>query len=90
MDSTDVVTKMYVRPQDDTSVVSGKINIDTCPANKSKEDYLLNFDYLYANKLINKEQYDEIAEYEKKMRQFNTTLDDLSLRLAAYEDELIT
>lgn len=90
MDSTDVVTKMYVRPQDDTSVVSGKINIDTCPANKSKEDYLLNFDYLYANKLINKEQYDEIAEYERKMRQFNTTLDDLSLRLAAYEDELTT
>jgi len=41
------------------------------PANASREDYILNFDYLIASGTITQEQYDAIKPYEIKMRQFN-------------------
>ena len=89
MDATGLTTKMYVRPQDDDAVVSGKITIADCSANKTKEDYLMNFDYLYMIGGITKEQYEAIPEFEKKVRELNINLEDLSLQLAAKEKEKI-
>jgi len=40
-------------------------------ANKSKEDYILNFNYLYDLGIISKEQYDEIKAYEQSMYSLN-------------------
>lgn len=83
MDATEVTTKMFVRPQDSEAVVSGQINIADCLANKTKEDYLLNFDYLRTIGAITREQYEEIPKFEVKVRNLNIELNELNLQLAA-------
>ena len=77
MDSTDVSTKMFVRSVDNDELYSGSINIMDCSANKSLEDYLLNFDYLHEIGTINDEQYKAIAQYEKDMRRLNKQITPL-------------
>ena len=89
MDATDLVTKMYVRPQDNSAVVSGQVSIANCSASKTKEDYLLNFDYLYMIGAITKEQYDEIPVFEKAVRALNKELEALELQINAYQKESI-
>ena len=89
MDATEITTKMYVRPQDDDAVVSGQISIADCPANKTKEDYILNFDYMYNIGAITQEQYDAIFQFEKNVRALNIELEDLSLEINALEKEKI-
>lgn len=78
MDCSELITKMYVVPIDDTSRLSGQINIMECDANKMREDYLLNFDYMYSIGAINDIQYKEIEEYESAIRQCNLQLEQLS------------
>ena len=85
MDATEVTTKMFVRPQDNDTVVSGQINIVNCAANKTREDYLLNFDYLYTCGGINQEQYDAIPQYEKDIRNLNVEIEELALQINAQE-----
>jgi len=46
MDGTDLTTKMFVEPLSDSSMPTGEVSIVDAEANKSLEDYLLNFDYL--------------------------------------------
>lgn len=70
-DSTDITTKMYVRAETDDSSVTGQISIIDTDANPTKEDYIMNFDYLHSINTISDEQYDAIEEYNKKMRAFN-------------------
>jgi hypothetical protein len=48
MDSVDITSKMFIRSVDDETTYSGKVSIMDSSANKSLEDYLLNFDYLHA------------------------------------------
>jgi hypothetical protein len=60
IDSADVVTKMFVVPIEDTTTASGLVTIADVPANKAREDYILNFDYLYSIGTITKEQYEYI------------------------------
>lgn len=78
MDCSELITKMYVVPIDDTSRLSGQINIMECDANKMREDYLLNFDYMYSIGAIDDIQYKEIEEYESAIRQCNLQLEQLS------------
>jgi len=47
MDSTDISTKMFVRSVDAPDLYTGTINIMDSEANKTKEDYVMNFDYLH-------------------------------------------
>ena len=89
MDATELTTKMYVRPQDSDAVVSGQINIADCTANKMREDYLLNFDYMHTIGAINNEQYDAIPYYEVDMRNKNIQLDTMNRQLNAYEETRI-
>lgn len=74
IDSNDIVTKMYIRPVTDNNSSSGLITIMDVGANKSKEDYLLNFDYLYNIGSITEEQYTSIKSYEKEIRNYNIEL----------------
>jgi hypothetical protein len=48
--------------EDDTSA-SGLITIADASANKAREDYILNFDYLYSSGTITDEQYSAIEDY---------------------------
>lgn len=73
-DGTDLVTKMYVRGQENED---NTLNIMDSEINKSKEDYILNFDYLHELKIISEEQYKEIKIYEDSMFIINQQLKDL-------------
>ena len=71
MDSNDLVTKMYIQSVNDSGLVNGAINISDSAANKSLENYLLNFDYMYNIGTISQEQYDEIPKLLAKLRTMN-------------------
>ena len=71
MDSTDIVTKMYVETIEDSNTTMRDISIINSEANLSKEDYLLNFDYMYQIGAIAKDQYDAVFEYETNIRNLN-------------------
>lgn len=70
-DGTEITTKMYVRPETDDSSVTGQISIIDSGANPTKEDYVMNFDYLHDIGTISDEQYDEIKNYNLKMKYYN-------------------
>lgn len=67
LDSTDIVTKLYITGTDDMDITSVEPNY-------SREDYILNFDYLHDKNIITNEQYKGIATYEKACRNYNTKL----------------
>lgn len=78
MDSTDLITKMYVQSVDDELTDEGTVSITGVEANKTKEDYLLNFDYLYNIGTISQEQYDGIKEFEVEIRKLNEKFEKYS------------
>lgn len=90
IDSTDIVTKMFVTPIEDDTSPSGLITIADVTANKIREDYILNFDYLYKIGTISQEQYDAIADYERTMFLINTELEPLGMQIANLETDLVT
>jgi len=55
MDSTELVTKLFVRPIDAEYGASNELGINDVEANKSREDYILNFDYLHKFNIITDE-----------------------------------
>jgi hypothetical protein len=77
MDSTELTTKLFVRPVDYDYSETGQVTIMSVDANKSREDYILNFDYLHKFNIITDEQYEAIADYEKDMRFLNLVLEEL-------------
>lgn len=89
MDSKDTITKMYVKTLTDSNTESGLATIADTAANKSQEDYLLNFDYLYSIGTISQEQYDAVESYEIKMHQLNEELKGYERQINALENQKI-
>lgn len=89
MDSKDCVSKMYVKTLEDSNTESGFATIMDTEANRSGEDYLLNFDYLYSIGSITEEQYDEIKDYELTLHNINEQLKLYENQLISYSDRLI-
>jgi hypothetical protein len=90
IDSADLVTKMFVTSVEDDTSPSGLISIIDVTANKLKEDYILNFDYLYSIGTISQEQYDAIADYERSMFNINTELEPIGMQIANLQNDLVT
>lgn len=88
IDASNITTKLFVRSVDDTSNGSETLTIMDVEANKSKEDYILNFDYLYKIGTITQEQYDEIAPYEYRLRIANDSLYHINEHISALQREL--
>ena len=88
MDSTELVTKLYVQSVEDDLTDAGTVSIMDVAANKTKEDYLLNFDYLYKIGGITQEQYDEIPVFEKEVRDINVQIETLQMLLAQWQKDL--
>ena len=89
IDSADVITKLYVPSVENEFSPSGLVTIADASANKTGEDYILNFDYLYSIGTISQDQYDEIKEYEKDMFLINSQLRPLEQAIAKLETDLI-
>ena len=89
MDSSELVTKLFVRDSDYQYTDSGKVNIMTVDANKSREDYILNFDYLHKFNIISNEQYEAIEEYEALLHNKNMQLEQLQQKGLVLETKRI-
>ena len=87
-DSQNVTTKMYVRNIETEATDSGVISIMDVNANRSQEDYLLNFDYMRSIGAISDEQYAEIDSYEAAMRNYNLTAKELEATIFTLSEEL--
>ncbi len=88
IDSTDIVTKMYIDSVDSDDAF-GIISIMNTDANKMQEDYLLNFDYLHEVKTITDEQYDAVKQYEIDIREINNQIIPIQEKLTALYKEQV-
>ena len=86
VDSSNITTKMYVTGVD---YDQDTVHIMDVEANKSKEDYLLNFDYLHDIQAVNDDQYDEIEKYEASIRLLNDQLIRVQERIRIINDQLV-
>ena len=87
LDSTDLVTKLFVKSVDDSN--TGPLSIIDVGANKSQEDYILNFDYLHSIGGITDEQYKAVDEYLLNMRKINEQLTPVSAKVIALQSQLV-
>lgn len=81
MEGTDLVTKMFVPSIKDDNTEIGECSIMDTAANKSGEDYLLNFDYMYNIGTIDEEQYEEIEIYQTKLHDINENYNQIQENL---------
>ena len=85
-DSTDLVTKLYI--QTDGSNNDGEpITITNSSANKTREDYILNFDYLWRTDAITQEQYAAARQFEIDIYRINNELIPIQNQIIALEAE---
>lgn len=87
-DSKDLVTKLFVKSVDDKDTASGLITILDADTNPTKEDYILNFDYLHEIGTISEEQYAQIKEYEKEIFQLNSQIIPLDEQITVLSEQL--
>lgn len=88
IESQDIVTKMYVKDIEDATQVSGIISITETEANKSGEDYILNFDYLHSIGSITEEQYAAVPKFEAQMHDLNAVIKNYNERLIEINNAL--
>ena len=86
IDSADLVTKLFVKSIENNNGVSSIIDVG---ANKSQEDYILNFDYIYRIGGITKQQYDEVENYLVKIRSLNDQLKPVSAKVISLQSKLV-
>lgn len=86
MDATNLTTKLYVLDVDDNTSYTGYRSIMDAEANKTRENYILNFDYMKAIGNINEEQEKAIHTFEEKIKILNDKLIQLSNNVAAYNE----
>lgn len=86
IDSADITSKLYVLDGKTTSG-SDEINFSilNTEANMLKEDYILDFDYMYRAGAINEEQYKSLQDFKKAIRALNEELIPLQQNGIAYE-----
>lgn len=88
MDATDTITKMFVKPINDANFPAGMISIADAAVNKTLEDYILNFEYMYQTGAISEDQYNYINEFEARIRQINTAIIPIQSQLASLRTQL--
>ena len=89
MDSSSVVTKLFVKSMEDSTTYLGEASIRYCDANKMQEDYIFNFDYMKETGAINEEQYAAIKQYEIDMFNYNTSLYPIESKIEFYSNKLV-
>ena len=85
-DSTDMITKMYVEVESEDE--GEEVTIMNSSANKTREDYILNFDYLNTIGAITSQQYTEVKKFETAVYNLNMQIAPLQARIAALKGEL--
>lgn len=88
IDSTDLVTKLYVKSISDGDSASGQITILDAAANPSGEDYILNFNYLHDVGTISDEQYEEVDNFEAMMHEINEAIIPIDQKLIVLQNKI--
>ena len=88
IDSQDIITKLYIDNIEGTTA-NGLLSITNTEANKMREDYILNFDYLHEVQTITDEQYEAVKQYEEDIRRFNNRIIPIQDKLTALYKEKI-
>ena len=88
IDSSDLVTKLFVKSVENTASAAGLTSIIDVGANKSQEDYILNFDYLHKIGGITDEQYASVDDYILQMHNINTAIEPLSARIISLQGQV--
>lgn len=88
IDSSDVTTKLFVKSVEDSSLASGIVTIMDSDANDTKEDYILNFDYLREINTISDEQMEIIKKFKKDVLIKNNEIIPVQEELNTYKNEL--
>ena len=89
MESSDLVTKMYVKSLKDAGTFSGEVSLADTDANPTLENFLFNFDYLYKIGTISQEQYDLIKDLQVTLRAINLQYAEQNKLLEKYERQKI-
>ena len=89
LDSVNITTKMYVREEDSDQSLYGTISIANTEANPTKEDYILNFDYMKTIGAITQDQYNYIDTFNTQIRAINTAVEDYGLQLVYLNQQKI-
>ena len=87
-ESQDLITKLYVKSVEDTYSASGQVSILGSEANLSKEDYILNFDYLYDVGTLSTTQKKVVKRFETNVRNINMKIEPRQLKLVALQNKL--
>ena len=85
IDSSEIYTKMYVKPIESSVAPNGLISIADTSLNPILDDFILNFDYLYSIGNISEEQKQFINKYQTDLYKINTQLKNLSEQRIKYE-----
>lgn len=85
VDNSNVITKMFVSGVDYDSDVVTIMDVD---ANKTKEDYLLDFNYLHDIQAITEEQYEAIETFEANVYELNENLIQIQDRIRIVQNQL--
>ena len=88
MECADTTTKLYVLDVENDTTLEGVHTIMNAPCNASREEYILDFSYMYATGAITKDQWEAIRPYEVKMREYNDKLIGLQQQLMTYQIQL--
>ena len=71
VDSSEVYTKLYVKPIASNIMDNGYVTIADTNLNPLLDDFILNFDYLYTIGSINEFQKEEIEKYKVELHKIN-------------------
>ena len=86
-DNTSLTTKLYVHSVEDEDY--GVLSIMNVDANKSREDYILDFDYLIKIGAINEEQIDDLKQFELDIRRLNDMIIENQERTRIVQNQLV-
>jgi hypothetical protein len=77
IDSSNIVTKMFVTPIASEYSDSGYISIAESDQNKMRDTFILNFDYFYEAGMLTDAQYQSIPIFEANLRKANISLEQI-------------
>ena len=95
-DSSNIVTKLYVEDIESEYTNTGLISISDSDANKSMENFILNFEYYEMAGMLNENQLDaihgdrdrRIVSFEEQQRSLNLTLQENFNNKYSYQNDL--
>lgn len=87
-DTTDIYTKMYVMPVQNTEMTDGYVTIANTTANPSYDEFILNFDYLYSIGSISDAQLSYVKKYLAQTRQLNIQIHEIESDITQIQSNL--